>query len=158
MLILSARTLSEDRTRGFDVGADQYMMKPFELDELISRVKNLLRTHAQRLERERPAHRRKQIVKWQRVREFRYLRGADRRPVRAAHTIGDEAVTVFLDNEGRVIPRAELLEQVWDLPGTTNTRAPDQFLRRLRKLFEVDPAKPRRFLTIRDVGYQFVGD
>src|SRR3989339_1728251 len=50
ILILSARTLAEDRTRGFDVGADQYLMKPFDLDEFLSRVKNLLALYARRVE------------------------------------------------------------------------------------------------------------
>ena len=49
VLILSARTLAEDRTRGFDVGADQYLTKPFDLDEFLSRVKNLLALHARRV-------------------------------------------------------------------------------------------------------------
>ena len=62
----------------------------------------------------------------------------------------------FVENEGRVIPRRELLENVWGMPGSLNTRAPDQFIRRLRKLFEPDPAAPRHFLTIRDAGYRFV--
>ena len=62
----------------------------------------------------------------------------------------------FIEHEGRVIPRAELLERVWNLPGTLDTRAPDQFLRRLRKLFEADPSQPKHFLTIRDTGYRFV--
>jgi two-component system OmpR family response regulator len=62
----------------------------------------------------------------------------------------------FIENEGRVVPRSELLENVWGMPGTINTRAPDQFIRRLRKTFEPDPAKPRHLLTIRDAGYRFV--
>ena len=51
ILILGARTLAEDRTRGFDVGADQYLMKPFDLDEFLSRVKSLLAIYARRVER-----------------------------------------------------------------------------------------------------------
>ncbi len=62
----------------------------------------------------------------------------------------------FVENESRVIPRHELLKNVWGLPGSLNTRAPDQFIRRLRKIFEPDPAQPRHFLTIRDAGYRFV--
>ncbi|MFM7072825.1 MAG: helix-turn-helix domain-containing protein, partial [Planctomycetota bacterium] len=62
----------------------------------------------------------------------------------------------FIENEGRVIPRNELLEKVWNMPGHINTRAPDQFIRRLRKLFEPNPAEPRYFLTLRDTGYRFV--
>ena len=64
----------------------------------------------------------------------------------------------FIENEGRVVPRGELLENVWELPPTVNTRAPDQFIRRLRKIFEPEPARPKYFKTVRDVGYQFVGD
>ena len=62
----------------------------------------------------------------------------------------------FVQNEGRVISRAELLENVWDLPGNLNTRTPDQFIRRLRKTIEPDPANPRRLLTFRDAGYRFL--
>ena len=62
----------------------------------------------------------------------------------------------FVENEGRVIPRQELLENVWAMPGNVQTRAPDQFIRRLRKNFEPDPATPKHFLTIRDAGYRFV--
>ena len=64
----------------------------------------------------------------------------------------------FAENEGRVIPRNELLENVWGLPGNLQTRAPDQFISRLRKTFEPNPAQPKYFLTIRDAGYRFVAD
>ena len=67
-----------------------------------------------------------------------------------------ELLAFFVENEGRLIPRQEMLEEVWQMPGHISTRAPDQFILRLRKLFEADPANPRHFLTIRDLGYRFV--
>ena len=157
VLILSARTLPEDRAKGFDVGADQYLTKPFELDELISRVKNLL---------------------------MRYQRaaGASSEVTRAAYEFGNAKVDFanhevvvdgeevkmtalelkllefFVQNEGRVIPRGELLVNVWDMPASITTRAPDQFIRRLRKIFEADPSAPQHLLTIREAGYKFVAE
>ena len=62
----------------------------------------------------------------------------------------------FSKNENRVIPRQELLENVWNLQGNLQTRTPDQFILRLRKVFEQDPIQPTYFLTIRDAGYRFV--
>jgi DNA-binding response OmpR family regulator len=154
VLILSARTLAEDRRRGFDVGANQYMSKPFDLDEFLSRIRNLL-SFAEAHAEGRPQH----------VTSFAFANATidfDTFQV----MVGGEQVRMtqlemnllryFIENQGRVIPRRELLEKVWELPGDVNTRAPDQFIRRLRKIFEPDPAQPRHFLTLRDAGYRFV--
>lgn len=157
VLILTARTLAEDRTRGFDVGANQYMSKPFDLDEFLSRVRNLLA-----FSRRRPENR---AVVPHGVTTFEFANAKiDFETFKVV--VGDEPVRMtqlemtllryFVENDGRVIPRRELLENVWGMPGSINTRAPDQFIRRLRKLFEPDPAHPRHFLTIRDAGYRFV--
>jgi len=159
VLILSARTLTEDRTRGFDVGADQYLTKPFDLDELISRVKTLLLLYDRRA-KGRIAHEsgRKKYRFGQAEIDFEHF---------LVTVDGEEAhltqlewklLDYFVLNEGRVIPRNELLEEVWDMPGSITTRAVDQFIRRLRKLFESDPSQPRHFLTIRDMGYRFLRD
>jgi two-component system, OmpR family, alkaline phosphatase synthesis response regulator PhoP len=157
VLILTARTLTEDRTRGFDVGANQYLTKPFDLDEFISRIKNLLMFHNRRERRQ-----------WKQAGTIAAFEFADAKinfetfevtshgdPVRLTQ-LEMTLLRYFVENEGRVIPRRELLENVWGMPGTLNTRAPDQFIRRLRKTFEPDPAQPRHFLTIRDAGYRFV--
>jgi len=157
VLILTARTLTEDRTRGFDVGANQYLTKPFDLDEFLSRVKNLLTFHGR-------DHRQgwRQAGK---VVAFEFADAAINFETFEATVRGEPVrltqlemtlLRYFVENEGRVIPRRELLENVWGMPGTLNTRAPDQFIRRLRKTFEPDPAQPRHFLTIRDAGYRFV--
>jgi len=157
VLILSARTLTEDRTRGFDAGANQYLTKPFDLDEFLSRVRNLLkyRGHAQGVVQ--PAGRGIRKLRFaDAVVDFETFEVVVRgKPVRVTR-LEMALLRYFAQNEGRVISRQELLEKVWRLPGELHTRTPDQFVLRLRKIFEPDPAHPRHFLTIRDAGYRFV--
>jgi two-component system OmpR family response regulator len=158
ILILTARTLTEDRTRGFDAGANQYLTKPFDLDEFISRIKNLLTFHSR-------DHRRSLPVST--IREFAFANAKINfetfevfvagEPVRMTQ-LEMSLLRYFIENEGRVVSRPELLEKIWGLPGDLNTRAPDQFIRRLRKTFEPDPAVPKHFLTIRDAGYRFLAN
>lgn len=168
VLMLSARTLPEDRTRGFDVGANQYMSKPFELDELLSRVKNLLQTS-----RHSPAS------------SGNVARAGDGKPTPTVIQVesiefGNVAVDFrthqvrvsgksirmtpkelrllryFLEHPERVISRSELLIHVWEVSGNVQTRAVDQFIARLRKVIEPSPAEPVHLLTLRDAGYRFV--
>jgi two-component system OmpR family response regulator len=155
VLILSARTLAEDRTRGFEVGADQYLTKPFDLDEFLSRVKGLLAMHARRTEH-RPS-RAVTVLEFGRARvDFETFEATMAgKPVRPTRMELD-LLRYFAENPSRVISRHELLESVWDMPGHVSTRAPDQFIHRLRKMFEPDPSRPRYFLTIRDAGYRFL--
>jgi len=157
VLILSACTLAEDRRRGFDVGADQYLTKPFDLDEFLSRVNSLLTLYSRRADPDwKPAA---PITSFQ-------FGNAQINFQTFEVTVAGEAVRMtqlemkllhyFVENKGRVIPRRELLENVWNVRGNVATRAPDQFIRRLRKTFEPDPARPQHFLTVRDAGYRFV--
>jgi two-component system OmpR family response regulator len=159
VLILSARTLAEDRTRGFDVGADQYLMKPFDLDEFLSRVKGLMALYDRRVNRVPLAA--SPVASYcfgnAQVDFDRHEVTVASQPVRMTN-LEMKLLRYFVENEGRIISRRELLENVWDLPGNLNTRAPDQFIRRLRKVFEPDPARPRHFLTLRDTGYRFVAE
>ena len=159
VLMLSARTLAEDRTRGFDVGANQYMSKPFELDELLSRIKNLLQTNGQKTTRPTPRRIREVVSSI----EF----GAVKVDFETHEVfVNGEMVRMtpkelkllryFVENQGRVISRNELLTEVWDLAGNLQTRAVDQFIARLRKIIEPDTAAPVHLLTIRDAGYRFV--
>jgi len=158
ILILSARTLPEDRARGFEAGANQYMMKPFDLHEFLSRVKNLLAP---------PGGKQRDPERANEVGSAEFGRAkvnfntpeavVDGQPVRLT-SLEMKLLRYFVRNEGRVIPRGELLENVWGSPAHLTTRAPDQFIRRLRKYFEPNPAKPVHFLTLRDAGYRFVAE
>ena len=160
VLMLSARTLAEDRARGFDVGANQYMNKPFDLDELLSRVKNLLSLAA-------PAQPKPQKLVKESVEQIEFGNVA-------VHflnhdvTVEGKAVRVtakqlkllryFVENPDRVISRNELLSEVWEISGNLQTRAVDQTIAQLRKIIEPDSTRPVHLLTIRDAGYRFVLD
>ena len=153
VLMLSARKLPEDLKHGFDVGTNQYMTKPFDLEELLSRVRNLL------------THFRPRTETVARIEEYEFGDAKinfttfeafyDGLPIRMTQ-LEMKLLHYFIQHEGRVIPRHELLQKVWGIPGHVQTRAPDQFIRRLRKAFEPDSANPVHFLTIRDAGYRFV--
>ena len=159
VLMLSARTLAEDRTRGFDVGANQYMSKPFELDELLSRIKNLLQASGSKPATVASSRNRENVLEV----EFGNVR-VNFETHEA--TVGEHSVRMtpkelkllkyFVTNQDRVISRNELLSEVWDLSGNLQTRAVDQFIARLRKIIEPDTAEPIHLLTIRDAGYRFV--
>lgn len=156
VLILTARTLSEDKVRGFDAGADQYMTKPFELPELLSRVRNLLVRHS-RVKGAAPAANASEDIY-----EFN---GATINFTRHEVTVRGESRSLtplelkllrcFIDNEGVVLTRTELLDRVWGLDSSPTTRTVDNFLVRLRQHFEADPTNPQHFLSVRGVGYRF---
>lgn len=152
VLMLSARTLAEDRTRGFDVGADQYLTKPFELDELLSRVKRLLRSRGGTPASAKPSagYRFGNITV-----DFGTLQVSVGSEVHQLTALEMKLLEYFVKNQGRVISRQELMEKVWERSGNLTTRAPDQFIRRLRKIIETNPSEPRYLSTLRDAGYLF---
>jgi len=160
ILILSARTLTEDRVRGFNVGADVYLQKPFDLEELLSIVRNLLARRSRlRSEGESKVGGRGEgdIYRFGQA-EVNF----DTHQVTVAGknvrltTLELKLLRYFIEHEGSVVTRGELLEQVWGLPHTITTRTVDNFIVNLRKYFEVDPARPRHFLSVRGAGYRFV--
>jgi DNA-binding response OmpR family regulator len=159
ILILSARSLPEDRARGFDCGANQYLNKPFDLDELLARVKNLLKLHPQTTPSALPTTVKVNQVQFGRasINFETYEVQVEDRDIKMTHK-ELQLLRYFVENQGRVISRQELLAEVWELNGEMQTRSVDQFMLRLRKIFEIDPAKPKHFLTLRDAGYRFVVD
>lgn len=167
VLMLSARTLPEDRTRGFDVGANQYMSKPFELDELLSRVKNLLQTsrHAPPPSGTAPRAGDAKAVTAIQVDSIEFGKVVVDFRTHQVRVAGKSIrmtpkelrlLRYFVEHPERVISRSELLIHVWEVSGNVQTRAVDQFIARLRKVIEPSPAEPVHLLTLRDAGYRFV--
>ncbi len=160
ILVLSARTLSEDRMHAFDCGTDQYITKPFVLPELLNRVKNLLERHktlltAAKVEPAEPAVSSKYEFQHFRVdpQSFEVIAG-DRR--QSLTTQEMQLLKYFIDHEGEVLSRYRILDEVWDENVDVTTRTIDNFVLRLRKLIEPDPARPQYILSVRGTGYRFV--
>jgi two-component system OmpR family response regulator len=156
VLMLTARNAAEDRVTGLDVGADDYLAKPFDLSELLARVRSLLRRRGW------------DNTPGEQGRDASVLIFGDARINFDTHEAfcGEQPITLtqlefdllryFAENAGRVLSRAELLEKVWMLKNYPNTRTVDNFIVRLRRHFEKDPTKPHFFRSVRGTGYKFV--
>jgi len=155
ILFLTARGSEGDRLLGLRLGADDYLVKPFVFEELVLRVRGILRRAAWSRS---PTH----VGPTLRV-------GAatvDLSTMQATGPGGSTSLTerevlllrFLAENEGRVLTRGELLERVWGYSFDTATRTLDTFVHRLRRTFEEDPRIPRHFHTVRGVGYRFTRD
>ena len=153
ILILTAKDSAQDLIRGIEDGADDYLTKPFHLDELLARVRGLLRrrrwdgvttpgdsprsfeigdttVHFDRFELETPNG----VVELT-VREMGLLRA-------------------LIDREGETVTRGDLLQDVWGLRADTKTRVVDSFIVRLRRYIEPNPAHPKHIVSVRGHGYR----
>jgi two-component system OmpR family response regulator len=157
VLILTARTLPEDRIRGYDSGADQYMTKPFELPELLSRVRSLLTRHAQVRGTAPAATSAADAFEFNGAAiDFARHEVVVRGERRTLTSLEMKLLKYFVENEGKVLNRNQLLDDVWGTDSSPTTRTVDNFIARLRQHFEIDPARPQHFLSVRGVGYRFV--
>jgi len=152
VLILTARGRPEDVLQGFGAGADDYLPKPTELAILLARIDSLLRRSS--WARQQPQHDRYTFAG--RTIDFDALE----------LTVGDRTMQLTLmeanllrfliKHEGKAISRKTMLDRVWGLREDTDTRAIDNFIVRLRRYIENEPARPQHLLTVRGVGYRFV--
>jgi two-component system OmpR family response regulator len=161
VIMLTARSAAEERVRGLDSGADDYMPKPFVLSELLARVRSALRRSGWR-QQDAPADespRGKLQFGSAQIDFDTHSATAAGKPVRMTQLELD-LLYYFAQNPGRVLSRDELLERVWKLRNAPNTRSVDNFIARLRRYFEPLPDKPRHFVSHRGAGYRFlpVGD
>jgi DNA-binding response OmpR family regulator len=158
ILMLTARGRPDDVLRGFEAGADDYLAKPFELAILLARVNGLLRRRRWN-ERDVPAAESGGGDSYAfagRVIDFTSMEvRAQGRSFRLTQMESD-LLRYLVQHAGQVVSRSAILENVWDLHGSTDTRAIDNFVVRLRRYIEDKPATPRFLLTVRGVGYRFV--
>jgi len=160
ILTLSARSLSEDFALAFDAGTDQYMTKPFKLPELLSRVRNLLTRSARAAQLARSTVAQPSTTfNFDSVQvDFERFQVTVRRTTHSLTTQEMELLRYFIQHEGKVLSRLDILDTVWDHNPDVTVRTIDNFVLRLRKLIEVNPASPRHILSVRGTGYRFVAN
>lgn len=153
IIFLTAKDTSTDRIKGLKIGADDYLTKPFNLEELLLRVKVLLRHHY------RATRGNKEISTFEfgdfninfNTREAKGLNGV-------FHLTKKEAqlLKLLVERKNETVSREQMLEYVWGYDVYPSTRTIDNFLLNFRKQFEEDPKNPKYFQSVRGVGYRFV--
>ncbi len=147
VVVLSAKALEQDKILGLDLGADDYVSKPFGLNELLARIKAVMRRRYKSAEPMLEFSDTQVDLEGKKVfragkpveltaQEFRLL----------AH---------FVTNPGRTFNREELISGAWGFDYAGTARTVDNFIRQLRQKFEPDPDAPRHFTTVRGLGYRF---
>jgi DNA-binding response OmpR family regulator len=158
VLMLTARGRPDDVLRGFAAGADDYLPKPFDLSILLARLHGLLRRWAwqrRKLDADETAGMEAPFLFAGRTIDFAALElRVHGRSVRLT-VMETDLLRYLVRHQGRNIPRKELLEQVWRMREDTDTRAIDNFIVRLRRYLEDDPANPVFLQTVRGIGYRF---
>ena len=161
ILMLTARSQPDDVTYGLKMGADDYVVKPFELAELLARVEGLLRRQAWSRRgfangaEVAPAAARRQAFGDYWI-DFDSFEAQTRRGIVQLSQKELAVMRLFLSRANQVITRRELLAEVWQLPNHPNTRVVDNVIVALRQTFEKDSSRPRHILSVRGVGYRFV--
>ena len=154
VLMLTARGRPEDVLKGFASGADDYLPKPFELPILLARLQGLLRRREWMGVSQAPAA---DAFSFDgRTLDFGKLELRVNRNTIQLTLMEAELLRHLVRNSGEIVSRKAILEEVWGLHEDTDTRAIDNFIVRLRRYIEDDPAKPKHLLTVRGVGYRFV--
>ena len=158
VLFLTARGDPADRVRGLEAGGDDYLAKPFHLDEFLLRVRAILRRWDWYKASTAPAAAATLRFSGNEV-DFHAFRGTSWNGEIQELTEKEAMILkVLAEKPGEIVSREDLLERVWGYDVFPSTRTVDNFILRLRKRFERDPANPRHFLTVWGVGYRFVAE
>ena len=155
ILMLTARIKIEDRVKGLEIGADDYLTKPFHLQELLLRIKGMLRRKSwyQSVLSENP------VYKFGNN-EINFENLICKNDKGSFQLTSYEAMIMkyLILNKNKVVTRKELLENVWNTTPDVETRTVDNFIVRLRKYFEDDSSNPKYIVSVRSAGYMFNDD
>jgi two-component system alkaline phosphatase synthesis response regulator PhoP len=151
ILFLTARNENDDRVRGLELGGDDYLGKPFDLRELILRVRKILE-RSQWFQA--PSRAGDQLVLGDAVVDFRSYTARVRDQETRLSTKETMILRCLAERPGEVVSRAEILDRVWGYDAFPTTRTIDNFIVRLRRILEPDAAQPRYLHTIRGTGYR----
>jgi two-component system alkaline phosphatase synthesis response regulator PhoP len=171
VLMLTARGRPEDVLKGFASGADDYLAKPFDLSILLARLQGLLRRsawmrgpHADKTEQGSAPGDSTGVGDFGtfsfagKTIDFGALELRTGDSTIHLTVMESELLRHLVRNDGHIVSRKQILEEVWGLHEDTDTRAIDNFVVRLRRYIEVDPGHPRHLLTVRGVGYRFLAE
>jgi len=151
IILLTARGQEVDKVVGLELGADDYVTKPFSIRELLARVKAVLRrAKVLPVDQERFTFENIEVN----LRRHEVRRGGEAIPF---STKEFELLKCFLSHPGEALSRDRLLDEVWGYDNYPTTRTVDAHILRLRQKLEPNPEEPRFFLTVHGVGYKFVG-
>ena len=161
VLMLTARGRTEDILEGLGAGADDYLPKPFDLNILLIRLKTLLRRMAWQAGQQpssppEPPPQLNDYTFAHRTIRFDTLELVAPNRFTNLTLMEADLLRYFTEREGQVVSRKQILEEVWRVHEDTDTRAIDNFIVRLRRYIEDDPANPIHLVTVRGVGYRFL--
>ncbi len=151
ILMLTARGDVSSKVESLEAGADDYLIKPFDIRELIARVRALIRRSQG--ERQPPSSALLAIGQNRINLETREVVTSDGNIILSEKETA--LVSLFIRNAGKTLSRADILEEVWGMDVNPTERTVDNFILHLRRLFESNPSRPRHFITVRNVGYRF---
>ncbi len=151
ILMISARASSEDKIHGLKLGADDYLPKPFDLEELMLRVKSLLKRHSDLQQLEETYQFGPNQINFS---NYYASNGTEDFQLTKREL---KLLELFVKKEGEAVSREEILQEVWGYEEVfPNTRTIDNFILNFRKYFEENPKEPKYFESVWGVGYRFV--
>ena len=152
IIMLTSKKEEIDKVLGLELGADDYVTKPFGLHELLARIKAVLRRAQLKPTKERPA-----VLRFGSFEiDFeKMMANKNGKPIKLTAR-EFELLRFFADHPNEVVTRDQLLDEVWGYDSFPTTRTVDTFMLNLRKKIEDDPSDPKHLVTVHKMGYRFV--